>query len=184
MDRRPAFWAESFHPYRWLAPAPHSTRASSAASCSRSVGAKILATAGLSFLCLGTQPPSADWGSMLTTGRQFVILSSHVVLLPGLALFVIVLALNLVGDALRDLLNPRPYSRGELPRNRGPMRIQRWAFTPVDLHRNSTACAPCESRCAGPSSGFRRLTIYNHTSIIGHEGTAARHRPLAAPTLL
>ena len=75
------------------------------------VGAKILATAGLSFLGLGTQPPTADWGSMLATGRQFVILSPHVVLLPGLAIFVIVLALNLVGDALRDFLDPRTYSR-------------------------------------------------------------------------
>jgi peptide/nickel transport system permease protein len=71
------------------------------------VGAKILITAGLSFLGLGTQPPTADWGSMLATGRQFVILSPHVALLPGLAIFVIVLALNLVGDALRDVLDPR-----------------------------------------------------------------------------
>jgi peptide/nickel transport system permease protein len=71
------------------------------------VGAKILATAGLSFLGLGTQPPTADWGSMLATGRQFVILRPHVVLLPGLAIFVTVLAMNLVGDALRDLLDPR-----------------------------------------------------------------------------
>jgi len=75
------------------------------------VGAKILATAGLSFLGLGTQPPTADWGSMLATGRQFVILSPHVVLLPGLAIFVIVLALNLVGDALRDVLDPRAAAR-------------------------------------------------------------------------
>jgi peptide/nickel transport system permease protein len=75
------------------------------------VGAKILATAGLSFLGLGTQPPTADWGSMLATGRQFVVLSPHVVLLPGLAIFVIVLALNLVGDALRDLLDPRASAR-------------------------------------------------------------------------
>ncbi len=71
------------------------------------VGAKILITAGLSFLGLGTQPPTADWGSMLATGRQFVILSPHVALLPGLAIFVIVLALNVVGDALRDVLDPR-----------------------------------------------------------------------------
>ena len=71
------------------------------------VGAKILATSGLSFLGLGTQPPTADWGSMLATGRQFVILRPHVVLAPGLAIFAIVLALNLVGDALRDLLDPR-----------------------------------------------------------------------------
>jgi peptide/nickel transport system permease protein len=74
------------------------------------VGAKILATAGLSFLGLGTQPPTADWGSMLATGRQFVILSPHVVLLPGLAIFLMVLALNLVGDALRDVLDPRTQS--------------------------------------------------------------------------
>src|SRR2546426_7693264 len=71
------------------------------------VGVKILATAGLSFLGLGTQPPTADWGSMLATGRQFVVLSPHVALLPGLAIFVIVLALNMIGDALRDLLDPR-----------------------------------------------------------------------------
>jgi ABC-type dipeptide/oligopeptide/nickel transport system permease subunit len=44
---------------------------------------------------------------MLATGRQFVVLSPHVALLPGLAIFVIVLALNMVGDALRDLLDPR-----------------------------------------------------------------------------
>jgi peptide/nickel transport system permease protein len=75
------------------------------------VGAKILATAGLSFLGLGTQPPTADWGSMLATGRQFVILSPHVVLLPGLAIFVVVVAVNLVGDALRDALDPRTYAR-------------------------------------------------------------------------
>ena len=75
------------------------------------VGVKILATAGLSFLGLGTQPPTADWGSMLATGRQFVVLSPHVALLPGLAIFVIVLALNMVGDALRDWLDPRTAQR-------------------------------------------------------------------------
>jgi len=75
------------------------------------VGAKILAPAGLSFLGLGTQPPTADWGSMLAMGRPFVILSPHVVLLPGLAIVVIVLTLNLVGDALPDLRDPRTSSR-------------------------------------------------------------------------
>ena len=75
------------------------------------VGGKILETVELSFLRLGTQPPTAEWGSMLATGRQFVILSPHVVLLPGRAIFVIVLALNLVGGALRDSLDPRTNSR-------------------------------------------------------------------------
>jgi ABC-type dipeptide/oligopeptide/nickel transport system permease subunit len=74
------------------------------------VGAKILAAAGLSFLGLGTLPPPTDWGSRLATGRQFVIRSPHVVLLPRLAIFVIVLALNLVGDALRDPLDLRTRS--------------------------------------------------------------------------
>jgi ABC-type dipeptide/oligopeptide/nickel transport system permease subunit len=71
------------------------------------IGTKILATAGLSFLGLGTQPPTADWGSMLATARQFVILRPHVALLPGLAIFIVVVALNLVGDTVRDLLDPR-----------------------------------------------------------------------------
>jgi peptide/nickel transport system permease protein len=71
------------------------------------VGAKILATAGLSFLGLGTQPPTADWGSMLATARTFVILSPHVALLPGLAIFLVVLSLNVLGDALQDYLDPR-----------------------------------------------------------------------------
>ena len=75
------------------------------------VGVKILATAGLSFLGLGTQPPTADWGSMLATGRQFVVLTPHVALLPGLAIFIVVLALNMVGDALRDWLDPRTAQR-------------------------------------------------------------------------
>jgi len=69
--------------------------------------AKILATAGLSFLGLGTQPPTADWGSMLATARTFVILSPHVALLPGLAIFLVVLSLNVLGDALQDYLDPR-----------------------------------------------------------------------------
>src|SRR6266851_4885025 len=71
------------------------------------VGAKILATAGRSFLGLGTQPPTADWGSMLATARTFVILRPHVALLPGLAIFVVVLSLNILGDALQDFLDPR-----------------------------------------------------------------------------
>ena len=74
------------------------------------VGAKILATAGLSFLGLGTQPPTADWGSMLATGRQFVILSPHVVLLPGLALISVGLLwfsqISADGSFVADVLGP------------------------------------------------------------------------------
>jgi peptide/nickel transport system permease protein len=71
------------------------------------VGTKIIATAGLSFLGLGTQPPTADWGNMLASGRQFVTVAAHVATIPGLAIVVVVLGLNLIGDWLRDTLDPR-----------------------------------------------------------------------------
>jgi peptide/nickel transport system permease protein len=82
-----------------------------AVSSTHSVPQLISPVAGLFFLSLGTQPPTADWGSTLATGLQFVFLSPHVVLLRGLAIFAIVLALSLVGDALRGILDPRTYSR-------------------------------------------------------------------------
>jgi peptide/nickel transport system permease protein len=70
------------------------------------VGFKIVATAGLSFLGLGVQPPAADWGSMLASGRNFVGLASHVATLPGIAILVVALGFNLFGDGLRDVLDP------------------------------------------------------------------------------
>lgn len=70
------------------------------------VGAKIIATAGLSFLGLGTQPPTPDWGTMLASGRQFVTIAPHVAVSPGLAIAIVVLGLNLFGDWLRDTLDP------------------------------------------------------------------------------
>jgi len=71
------------------------------------IGAKIVATSGLSFLGLGTQPPTADWGNMLATGQQFLPVAPHVATLPGLAVFAVVLSFNLAGDWLRDALDPR-----------------------------------------------------------------------------
>jgi peptide/nickel transport system permease protein len=78
---------------------------------SLNVGWMITETAGLSFLGLGAQPPEADWGSMLSDGRQFLTVAYHVASLPGLAILVLVLALNTLGDILRDLLDPRLSSR-------------------------------------------------------------------------
>jgi peptide/nickel transport system permease protein len=71
------------------------------------VGWMIMAAAGLSFLGLGAQPPTAEWGVMLSQGRQFVRNAPHVSILPGAAIFLVVLALNLFGDGLRDALDPR-----------------------------------------------------------------------------
>jgi peptide/nickel transport system permease protein len=74
---------------------------------SMNVGMMIVETAGLSFIGLGAQPPTADWGTMLADGRQFITVAAHVAAVPGLAIFLLVLGLNLVGDGLRDGLDPR-----------------------------------------------------------------------------
>ena len=71
------------------------------------VGAAIIDTAGLSFLGLGTQPPTPDWGNMLAAGRSEMLNAPWITTFPGLAILVTVLACNLMGDALRDALDPR-----------------------------------------------------------------------------
>lgn len=67
----------------------------------------VLLLAGLGFLGLGAQPPTPEWGSMLAQGRVYMRTSPHLVLFPALVISIAVLALNLVGDALRDALDPR-----------------------------------------------------------------------------
>jgi peptide/nickel transport system permease protein len=71
------------------------------------MGNAILAEAALSFLGLGIQPPEASWGSMLNFGMQFLRDASYLSTFPGLAIFVTVLGFNLLGDGLRDALDPR-----------------------------------------------------------------------------
>ncbi|HSK55077.1 MAG TPA: ABC transporter permease [Jiangellales bacterium] len=70
----------------------------------------ILSEAALSFVGLGTQPPTPSWGRMLAEGRGFIEQAWWIALFPGLAIFVTVLAFNLLGDALRDVLDPRQRS--------------------------------------------------------------------------
>jgi peptide/nickel transport system permease protein len=65
----------------------------------------IVAEAGLSFLGLGTQPPTPSWGAMLAEGRQFLLLAPHLTIWPGIAILLTVLGINLLGDALRDRLD-------------------------------------------------------------------------------
>jgi len=74
---------------------------------STTVGWMILETAGLSFLGLGAQPPQADLGSMLGEGRKLLFTAPHVSVIPGLMIFVLVMSINLVGDGIRDVLDPR-----------------------------------------------------------------------------
>ncbi|HYI16285.1 MAG TPA: nickel transporter permease [Thermomicrobiales bacterium] len=71
------------------------------------VGYAVLATSGLSFIGLGAQPPTPEWGRLITDGRQFFRDSWWFITFPGLALTLTVLGFNLVGDGLRDYLDPR-----------------------------------------------------------------------------
>jgi len=71
------------------------------------IAAAIIAEASLSFLGLGQQPPSPSWGSMLNTAQRFLTQAPWMAVFPGLAIFVTVLAFNLLGDGLRDALDPK-----------------------------------------------------------------------------
>lgn len=70
-------------------------------------GLMVLFESGLSFLGLGVQPPTASWGAMLSTGRNYVATAWWIATFPGLCLFLLVLSVNLLGDELRDRLDPR-----------------------------------------------------------------------------
>ena len=71
------------------------------------MGMAILFAAGLGFLGIGVQPPTPEWGTMLSSGRAYLFHSPHVATFPGIAIFLAVLGFNLLGDGLRDALDPR-----------------------------------------------------------------------------
>ncbi|CAA7601056.1 Oligopeptide transport permease C-like, N-terminal domain protein [Acididesulfobacillus acetoxydans] len=71
------------------------------------IGTAILTAASLSFLGLGAQPPTPEWGAMLSSGRDYLTQAPHVAFFPGMAIFLTVLAFNLFGDGLRDALDPK-----------------------------------------------------------------------------
>ena len=73
------------------------------------MGTVILVAGGLAFIGLGTQPPAADWGLMISSGRTSVLNQGWIPLFPALAIFVLILAFNLLGDVLRDIFDPRQY---------------------------------------------------------------------------
>jgi len=76
------------------------------------LGAAILSTATLSFLGLGAQPPAPEWGTMLNDGRDYVRYAPWMMLAPGLTLFAAIMAVNLIGDRLNTLIDPRSRRRG------------------------------------------------------------------------
>lgn len=71
------------------------------------IGSSILTASSLSFLGMGAQAPSPEWGLMLSTGRAYIGLNWHMTFFPGLAIFLTVLSFNLLGDGLRDALDPK-----------------------------------------------------------------------------
>jgi peptide/nickel transport system permease protein len=71
------------------------------------IGTAILDVAALSFLGLGAQPPLAEWGSMIAAERNQIFTAPHLILFPGIAIVATVLGFNLLGDGLRDALDPR-----------------------------------------------------------------------------
>ncbi|HHY92675.1 MAG TPA: ABC transporter permease [Firmicutes bacterium] len=71
------------------------------------VSSAILTAAGLGFLGLGAQPPSPEWGAMLAKGREYLLVAPHLSTYPGLAILILALGLNLLGDGLRDVLDPK-----------------------------------------------------------------------------
>lgn len=75
--------------------------------CTMSISQLILQAAGLSFLGMGMQPPSPEWGALLNSARDFMRTAPHLMLFPGIAIVLAALAFNLVGDGLRDAFDPR-----------------------------------------------------------------------------
>jgi peptide/nickel transport system permease protein len=74
------------------------------------VAGVIVAEAGLSFLGLGVQPPTASWGSMIRDGTRYILVAPHAVLVPGVVLVLVVLSVNLLGDRLRETIDVRARS--------------------------------------------------------------------------
>lgn len=76
------------------------------------IGSLVLSISGLSFLGLGAQPPTPEWGSMLNDGRPYMQVAPQLMVCPGMAIMIVVLAFNLLGDGLRDALDPRGTESG------------------------------------------------------------------------
>jgi peptide/nickel transport system permease protein len=76
------------------------------------IASVVIAESGLSFLGLGVQPPDASWGNMIQNGVRYLLVAPHLVLAPGVALFLVVFSVNLLGDRLRDRLDVKTNNKG------------------------------------------------------------------------
>ncbi len=111
----------------------------------------ILTAAGLGFLGLGAQPPLPEWGAMIAAGRRFLLDQWWVATMPGIAIFIVSLGFNLLGDGLRDVLDPKaakhePHSAA---RRRGPARH---LPDPARARPRRCAASPSRSGASGSAS--------------------------------
>ena len=86
------------------------------------LGSVMLGISGLSFLGLGVRPPAAEWGAMLSEGRTYLSRAPNMMFFPGVAIFLMVLGFNLLGDGLRDVLDPRSRRGSRSLKGAGPAR--------------------------------------------------------------
>ena len=113
------------------------------------MGGAILSEAALSFLGLGVQPPTPSWGAMLNYGRAHVLDAPHLTVFPGLAIAVVVLGLNLLGDSLRDRFGrPRTWNQNRELESRETRAVSSRRRAPRALASASCAAATCPSRLA------------------------------------
>jgi peptide/nickel transport system permease protein len=134
---------------------------------STTAGWMILETAGLSFLGLGAQPPQADLGSMLGEGRAQLFNAPHVSIVPGLMIFLLVISLNVLGDGVRDILDPRLRS-GALARPGARTEIARDRATKSDAPDD--AVLSVEALETGFVSGGRFTPAVKNVSLKLHRG--------------
>jgi len=160
-------------------------------TCATTLGWMILETAGLSFLGLGAQPPLADLGSMLGDSRTLLLIEPVLALLPGVVVFIIVIGINLLGDGLRDALDPR-LSGGPSGRPSAATRVDpKKAATPTPrqgkLLSVSELCAHFETR-HGTVHAVRKVSLEldpgETLGIVGESGSGKSVTALSLTRLL
>ncbi len=80
---------------------------------SLSLGSAIVSLAGLSFIGVGVQPPTADWGSMVSEGNEFILREPLLAIIPGVVIVIVCLSFNIIGDSLQDALDPQIRRAGQ-----------------------------------------------------------------------
>lgn len=128
---------------------------------STTIGWMILETAGLSFLGLGSQPPQADLGSMLGEARSALITNPHTSVVPGVMILIIVMAINLLGDGVRDALDPRLRS-GALTRPRPATLVEREGPVPAPVESGTLVLTDLQTQF---HVGQRVYKAVNHVSL-------------------